>query len=701
MLETQIKKIYSHPSFQFKEKELSPSQWIESNRYVQRHVSERMFGRFNWKNTPYMKQIVDHLSPYDPVTHVVLMKGVRIGGTFCLVHNGVPYIMSERPTNIMLLSANDTLATKTMQGVDSGIDGTNIRHLLGKGSGVQSNSKGDTMQQKFFSGGFELFNFGGQSASNMRQVTAGVIIADELDAFKGIAKDSGSFLKLMEDRARSFGDSKKILYLSSPLLLDSSLIYELYLRGNQNIYYIPCPRCGKMIELVWNERNENNTRYGVIFDVRNDEVIKKSVRYRCGLCENDFEEKKYKYDMLNAGKWMPQMKREDKSFVSYSISALYAPITMDNWYDFAKEYQQAFPRGGVKNEAKIQSFNNSIRGKPHKPEGIKLKTTKLQQNRRDYKIGECPFELSKKDNNGEIMLITLSCDLNGYENDARLDYELQAHSLKGPTYSIDASSVGTFIPKVERVALEKEGKNLEEIESTRTKYTYRFDVDNSVWPEFEKIVTQKFGKFSRQVNIVAVDIGFHQDYAMEFVRRMRQKGVLCVSVKGEKEDQFIDQGKTDYGNIYRQGNGEFQLLNVNVIKDWLAKFIEANSYVDDSGLMHQDEHFMNYPERELDSDKYTYRNYFAHFESEHKLERKTEGGLTKYIWEKKKTGIQNHFWDVNVYNIFCRIFMTDLICSNSNPFKKTRYGNSKIKPTWVNACRLIVEASRERGVPLS
>lgn len=693
---------YVRKNVKFESSEPSPVRWIERNRYIQPYVSSKMYGKFDFKNVPYMRQIVEHLSPYDPVTHIVLLKGVRIGGTFSLVHNGIPYIMKERPANILALSANADLSKKTIEGVDFGIDGCNIRHLIGKASLSKNNSRGDTSEEKFFSGGFKLSAIGGQSATNYRQITAEVIFIDEVDAFKLFSKDSGNSLNLIEDRAKSAGDSKKIIYISTPLLEKSSVIYSLYLDYNQNVYYVPCPKCGKMIELVWNERNENNTRYGVIFDVRNGEVIKKSVRYRCGLCENEFEEKKkIKYEMLNNGVWIPQIERDNKNRVSYRISALYAPPNMNNWFDFAIEFQKAHPRGGIRDEGSWQSFKNSILGLPYKPEGIKLKTTKLQQNRRSYKIGECPFELSKKDNNGEIMLITLSCDLNGYENDARLDYELQAHSLKGPTYSINANNIGTFIPKVERVALEKEGKNLEEIESTRTKYTYRFDVDNSVWPEFEKIVTQKFGKFSRQVNIVAVDIGFHQDYAMEFVRRMRQKGVLCVSVKGEKEDQFIDQGKTDYGNIYRQGNGEFQLLNVNVIKDWLAKFIEANSYVDDNGLMHQDEHFMNYPERELDSDKYTYRNYFAHFESEHKLERKTEGGLTKYIWEKKKTGIQNHFWDVNVYNIFCRIFMTDLICSNNNPFKKKYYGNSKIKPTWVNACRLIVEASRERGVPLS
>jgi phage terminase large subunit GpA-like protein len=697
----QLISIYASHRVAFNKRELGPSKWIEQNRNVQRHVSEKMFGQFDFGHTPYMRQIVDHLSPYDPVTHVVLMKGVRTGGTFAITHNGVPYVMSERPTNIMLLSANDTLATKTMQGVDSGIDGCKLRHLLGKGSGVQSNTKGDSMQQKFFSGGFELFNFGGQSASNMRQVTAGLIIADELDAFKGVAKDSGQFEDLMEDRARSFGDSKKIFYISSPKLLSSSLIYSLYLRGNQNVYQVPCPKCGAYVELVWNERNKNNVRYGVIFDVRNDEVIENSVRYRCGECEDEFFEKKNKREMLNNGFWKPSIEREDRYFVSYRVSALYAPTTMDNWYDFAKKWQLAHPRGGIKDQPRIQTFVNSILGMPFKPEGITLKTNKLQQNKREYQIGECPFELSVKDNNGPIMLITIACDLNGYEDDARIDYEIVAHSERGPTYSVDAGSVGTFTPKVEKQALAKEGVNVGAYEATREKWSYFFDVKFSVWTEFEKILEQAFGKNNKKANIVAVDIGHYQDHALEFVRRMNARSIFCVGVKGDDPEKFIMQSKTDIGNVYRSGSGDFYLLNVNIVKDWLAKYMEAGSYVDDNGKLRQDENFMNYPAYNKEIDKYTYRNYFAHFEAEHKIEKKTEGGINKYIWEKRRAQIQNHFWDVRVYNIFCKVFMTDLICSTSNPFKKMKYGTQTIKPMWVNACKLIKEAAEARGVSLS
>jgi phage terminase large subunit GpA-like protein len=700
MLENSLIDIFN--SAQISLDEPSPSEWIENNRFIQPHVSERMFGKFDWSNTPYMKEIVNHLDPYSPVSHVVLMKGVRIGGTFALVHNGVPYIISQRPTNIMLISANDTLAEKSMQGVEFGIDGCNINHLIGKPTKAKNNSKGDTMNSKFFSGGYELFNFGGQAASNMRQVTAGIILADEVDAIKGTDKESGSFLKLMEDRARSYGESKKIIYMSSPLLLVNSLIYKLYLQGDQRVFYVPCPKCGEYIELVWNEKNENNVRYGVIFDVKNGEVIQNSVRYRCGKCENEFEEKKYKREMLNNGYWKPSIEREDKTFVSYRISALYAPVTMDNWYDFAKEYQMAFPRNGIKDNALFQSFTNSIEGKPYKPEGVTLKSSKLQENRRPYKIGECPFDLAKSDGNGEIMILSFTCDLNGYEHDARLDYEILAHSEKGATYSIDAGSLGTFIPKVEKDALEREGLHVGKMDSERIKYTYQMGVENSVWDLVEEKLRIRYGKSERKLTIVVIDVGAFKDYAMAFVKKMNMQGFLILPVMGADEEIFTAQIKTETGNIYGASKtGDIYLLNVNVIKDRLAKYINSESYIDDHGQLNQSPYFMNFPEQEPTSRKYTYRNYFAHYEAEHRIEKKSEGAQTRYLWEKKRPGIQNHFWDVRVYGVFCAIFMADLICSNDNPYKRLYYKSQKIKASWENMCKLIKEASIENNVPLS
>jgi len=699
MLETSIKKILN--SVTFNSAILSPSEWIEKHRYVQRAVSARLEGMYSFKNTPYMREIIDHLSEYSPVTHIILEKGVRIGASFALEDNGFSYIASERPTSTLIVSDTKDHARERMEGIDFGIDGCNIRHLIGKATMSKNNSKGDTANYKSFSGGFKLHNAGGQSDTEFRSITAGVIYIDEVDSMKFISLSSGSVVELFEDRAITYGETKKIYYLSSPLLEKTSVIHAKYLAGDQNKYLLPCPKCGDFIELVWNKRNENNTRYGVIFNVFNNEVVKKSVRYRCGKCENEFQEKKYKMDMLNAGFWKPTMETLNPYYKSYHISALYAPTTFDNWYDFSKKYQEAFPRKGIKEDGKYQHFINSILGLPYKPEGITIKSTALQKNRREYKIGECPFELSKKDNNGEIMILSLSCDLNGEENDGRIDWEIEGKSEKGATYSIDAGSCGTFIPAIEKRALEKEGINAAKLNSERIKYTYKTGVEHSVWDEFEKIILKTYGRLDRKLTIIVVDVGYMKDYAMSFIKKIRNMGFYIIPVMGADEDIFTGQNKTEDGNIYKiNKEGDIYLLNVNIIKDKLAKYIDSESYVDDEGQMQQSQYFMNYPEYDLKVPKYTYRNYFAHYEAEQKIVKKTDGGIDRYLWEKKRTGIQNHFWDVKVYLVFCAIFMADYLCS-ADHIKRMGYKSSKIKPSWELACTLIKEASRESNIPLS
>lgn len=299
------------------------------------------------------------------------------------------------------------------------------------------------------------------------------------------------------------------------------------------------------------------------------------------------------------------------------------------------------------------------------------------------------------------MLLSLSVDLNGYEDDARIDYEILAHSENEVSYSIDAGSYGTFIPKVEKDALTREGKNTGKIDYERKKYNYKLGTKDNAWDLLEEKIKVTYGKNERKLGIIAIDVGSFNEHAMAFVKKMRNMGYNCIAVMGAKEDIFASKSKNETAKIYQMSErGDVVLLNVNVIKDRLAKYIVTESYVGEDGQMHQPKHHLNYPEYDTKSGKYTYRNYFAHYEAEAKKEKKTEGADTRYLWEKKRNGIQNHFFDVAVYNQFCPIFMTDLVCSNKNQFKVSVYGTKPIPATYENMCKLIKEASKVNNIGL-
>ena len=84
---------------------------------------------------------------------------------------------------------------------------------------------------------------------------------------------------------------------------------------------------------------------------------------------------------------------------------------------------------------------------------------------------------SIKDGNGKIVLVTIGADMNGLEDDARIDWEIVANSETGSVYSIDQGSVGTFIP----------GEGNYAVKADRKKWTYRRGMENSVWPVLEEI----------------------------------------------------------------------------------------------------------------------------------------------------------------------------------------------------------------------
>ncbi len=53
--------------------------------------------------------------------------------------------------------------------------------------------------------------------------------------------------------------------------------------------------------------------------------------------------------------------------------------------------------------------------------------------------------------------------------------------------------------------------------------------------------------------------------------------------------------------------------------------------------------------------------YFKHFQSEVRKEVIENGESTGWKWEKKNSSVENHFWDVRIYNNAARDMFIDLI----------------------------------------
>jgi hypothetical protein len=158
------------------------------------------------------------------------------------------------------------------------------------------------------------------------------------------------------------------------------------------------------------------------------------------------------------------------------------------------------------------------------------------------------------------------------------------------------------------------------------------------------------------VAIAAVDApGHFAKQAYKFIDETKNN---VIGIKGEAKN-----GYTKFGGdipLFKPSRTRKKLfiLEVDLLKDrlssqmsltWAAQFDET-----------QPIGFMNFPTPE--GGKYTYSGFYIQFEAEHRVVHKDASGVGVGMkWKKKNAAVQNHFWDVRVYNIALQeIFISDI-----------------------------------------
>ena len=641
--------------------ELSPSQYAEKYRTLTSDVST-IIGKFKYNMTPYLREIVDTLSPYNTAKIIAVMKAAQIGYTEGVIVNGILWIIANHPGNIMALSANDDLSKEMIESrLDQGIASVGIQHLIRPNTIRKRNQRtGDTSKYKEFAGG-RLFGGGMNSINKLgkqRSIRYGFF--DDYDAAPISDKDQGNLFELLQQRFSTAANSMKQYFISTPETRPSN-IENVYLKGDQRKWKVPCPKCGKFIEILWNHTIDNE-KVGIIFNKdKQGKLIEKSVQYRCQECGGTFKEKN-KYEMNLNGIWVPTAESSRPGLVSYHISAFTSAPGMYTWTDYAYKWIDIF-KGSNENKAKRKVFRNVVEGLPWEEKIEKIKSNVLAKNTRNYQIGTVPTNKSKKDGNGKIILLTCACDLNGTLDDARLDYEVIAHSENGSNYSIKHGSIGTYQP----------GNKLQ----SRERWTYRNEAPDNVWDYFysEVINIDYYSDNGDVMRIMGtgVDSGYMTSFAYHFVDSYPEQ---VIALKGKISEKYQKVGADLPHFKPARERANLYILEVDLIKDELAEKI--NLKWNRKNENPQPAGFMNFP---IPGDGlYTVNGYFAQYEAEQKvLEVNDDGDVIGWKWVRKHTSAANHFMDCYVYNLAIR----DIIVRNVLKELKIKNGE------WVDFVRLV------------
>ena len=344
---------------------MSVSDWADKYRMLSNKSASEP-GRWRTARTPYLKEIMDCLSPHSPIQKVVFMKGAQIGGTEC-GNNWIGYIMHKAPGPIMAVSPTVEMAKRnSRQRIDPLIE--DCIPLQSSVSSPRSRDKGNTMLSKDFLGGV-LVMTGANSAVGLRSMPARYLFMDEIDGYPKDIEGEGDPILLAERRTATFNKRKKIFLVSTPTVKGLSNIEREFGMSDQRYYLVPCPYCGAYQRLEWSNIKQLDDG---------------SVQYECVHCQKLIGEH-YKTQMLGQGRWEATA-TSDGLTAGFHLSSLYSPVGWLSWQECVKIYEKA-----QKNPTLMQGFQNTILGETYEQESEAPEWQRLYETRETYPIGSIPM----------------------------------------------------------------------------------------------------------------------------------------------------------------------------------------------------------------------------------------------------------------------------------------------------------------------
>jgi phage terminase large subunit GpA-like protein len=349
---------------------LTLSEWADRHRYLSPRDSAEP-GRYRTDRTPYMRAIMDALSPSDPARRVVFMKSAQVGATTA-GSNWIGYVIHHAPGPMLAVQPTVELAKRfSRQRIDPLIaESPALRERV---KPQRSRDAGNTVLSKEFPAGLLVIT-GANSAVGLRSMPARYLFLDEVDAYPPSADEEGDPVALAEARTRTFSWRSKIFLTSTPTIHGVSRIEREFEQSDQRRFFVPCPHCG-------------STQWLKFERLKWDKGKPETAHYLCDSCDGRIEER-HKTAMLAAGEWRPTAdpaSREGAGTVGFHLSALYSPIGWLSWAEIARLWEAA----QTSDEAK-RSFRNSVLGETWVEAGEAPDWQRLYERRESWAFGTVP-----------------------------------------------------------------------------------------------------------------------------------------------------------------------------------------------------------------------------------------------------------------------------------------------------------------------
>jgi len=346
---------------------MTVAEWADNYRILSGRAAAEA-GKYRTSRTPYMREIMENLSPSSPIERVVFMKAAQTGATEA-GNNFIGFVIHQAPGPILAVQPTVELAKRiSQQRIDPLIDDSEaLRKIVAP---ARSRDSGNTVLAKRFPGG-QLVLTGANSATGLRSMPARYVFLDEVDAYPGDVDGEGDPIALAEARTSTFGHRKKLFLVSTPTIKGLSRIEREYEASDQRRYFVPCPHCGAMqwlqFELLRWEKGKPETAH-----------------YVCEACDAEISESA-KTEMLAKGEWRATAQGKDPRTRGYHLSALYSPVGWTSWAGIARSWEDA-----QHNDAALKTAKNVLLGETWMESGEAPDWQRLYDRRERWTPGTVP-----------------------------------------------------------------------------------------------------------------------------------------------------------------------------------------------------------------------------------------------------------------------------------------------------------------------
>lgn len=387
--------------------DITISEWADEYRMLSSEGGAEP-GKWRTDRTPYMREIMDCLSPSHNCKRVAFMKGAQIGATEG-INNWIGYVIHMAPGPFLMVQPTQDLAKKvSKQRIATAINETEV--LRERISAPRERDSGNTLMAKEFTGGVLMLT-GANSASGLRSMPIRYLALDEVDAYPADVDGEGDPIKIAEKRTATFS-RRKIFITSTPTIKNLSRIEREFDKSDQRWFNLPCPHCDKYQPLKWGGIHFEHKKYKLEGDVC----------FVCSGCGAAIEER-YKTQMLSRGKWVAS--NPAGKFPGFHLSALYSPLGWTSWRDIVEDFLE-FKRS--KNVNLQKAWTNTVLGETWEETGKEVDYTGLFNRRETFPEGFI---------NKNITLITAGVDT----QDDRIEITVVGWARDEESYVLDYTTL--------------------------------------------------------------------------------------------------------------------------------------------------------------------------------------------------------------------------------------------------------------------